>query len=105
MDIPVLAYMAHMHVRGKAFRFELQDPDGVRSTLLDLPKYDFNWQLRYDLQEPQVKLDLQEVLASLDLKVLASLDLKVQGLLDRRAPQVTQASLEVSVLLDRRVQR
>lgn len=54
MDIPVLAYMAHMHVRGKAFRFELQDPDGVRSTLLDLPKYDFNWQLRYDLQEPQV---------------------------------------------------
>lgn len=54
MDIPVLAYMAHMHVRGKAFRFELQDPEGVRSTLLDLPQYDFNWQLRYDLQEPQV---------------------------------------------------
>jgi hypothetical protein len=54
MDIPVLAYMAHMHVRGKAFRFELEDPNGVRSTLLDLPQYDFNWQLRYDLQEPQV---------------------------------------------------
>lgn len=53
-DIPVMAYMAHMHVRGKAFRFELDRPDGTRETLLDIPQYDFNWQLRYDYAEPRV---------------------------------------------------
>lgn len=53
-DIPVMAYMAHMHVRGKAFRFDLNLPDGSKETLLDIPRYDFNWQLRYDYAEPRV---------------------------------------------------
>lgn len=53
-DIPVMAYMAHMHVRGKAFRFDLNLPDGTKETLLDIPRYDFNWQLRYDYAEPRV---------------------------------------------------
>lgn len=53
-DVHVLAYMAHMHVRGKAFNFELTTPDGKTETLLDIPHYDFNWQLRYDYREPRV---------------------------------------------------
>lgn len=53
-DIPVLAYMAHMHVRGKAFRFDVETPDGKKETLLDIPHYDFNWQLRYDYAEPKM---------------------------------------------------
>ncbi len=53
-DIPVLAYMAHMHVRGKSFRFDVETPDGKKETLLDIPRYDFNWQLRYDYAEPKV---------------------------------------------------
>jgi len=52
MDIPVLGLMAHMHVRGKAFRFDLKQPDGTTSTLLDIPRYDFNWQLRYEPATP-----------------------------------------------------
>lgn len=52
-DIPVTSLMAHMHVRGKAFRFELAHPDGREELLLDLPRYDFNWQLRYDYKEPK----------------------------------------------------
>jgi Ca2+-binding EF-hand superfamily protein/mono/diheme cytochrome c family protein len=52
-DIPVMALMAHMHVRGKAFRFEVAHPDGRQETLLDIPRYDFNWQLRYDYKEPK----------------------------------------------------
>jgi uncharacterized protein (TIGR03067 family) len=44
----------HMHIRGKSFRVELENPDGQRETLLDVPRYDFNWQLRYDLAEPRV---------------------------------------------------
>ncbi|MFM7039962.1 MAG: redoxin family protein [Planctomycetaceae bacterium] len=52
VDIPVLGLMAHMHVRGKAFRFDLKQPDGSTSTLLDIPRYDFNWQLRYEPAAP-----------------------------------------------------
>jgi hypothetical protein len=54
IDIPVLAFMAHMHVRGKAFRFDLTSPDGTHQTLLNIPSYDFNWQLRYQPAQPLV---------------------------------------------------
>lgn len=53
-DVNVMAYMAHMHVRGKSFTYELIKPDGRTETLLDIPQYDFNWQLRYDYREPKV---------------------------------------------------
>ena len=43
----------HMHMRGKSFRYEATYPDGRREVLLDVPKYDFNWQLRYDLAQPK----------------------------------------------------
>lgn len=52
-DMNVMAFMAHMHVRGKAFKYELVTTDGAE-TLLDIPRYDFNWQLRYDLARPRV---------------------------------------------------
>lgn len=44
----------HMHFRGKSFKFEAEYPDGRREVLLDVPRYDFNWQLRYDLAEPKL---------------------------------------------------
>jgi hypothetical protein len=53
-DTVVLNLAPHMHMRGKSYRFELEHPDGQREILLDVPHYDFNWQLRYDLVEPQV---------------------------------------------------
>jgi hypothetical protein len=37
--------MPHMHVRGKAFRYEAILPSGDIHTLLEVPRYDFNWQL------------------------------------------------------------
>jgi hypothetical protein len=40
--------MPHMHVRGKAARFYLDYPDGRTETVLNVPRYDFNWQLWYD---------------------------------------------------------
>jgi hypothetical protein len=52
-DMNVMAYMAHMHVRGKSFKYELVSADGGSETLLDIPRYDFNWQLRYDLAAPR----------------------------------------------------
>lgn len=43
----------HMHTRGKAFRYEAFYPDGKSEILLDVPRYDFNWQTTYCLAEPK----------------------------------------------------
>ena len=51
-DAVLLGMSPHMHLRGKAFRYELVKPDGTRETLLDVPAYDFNWQTNYVLTEP-----------------------------------------------------
>jgi hypothetical protein len=47
-DVEIVGLMPHMHVRGKAARFSLDRPDGRTETILDVPRYDFNWQLWYD---------------------------------------------------------
>ena len=52
-NMMLTGYMAHMHVRGKAFKYEVTTPDGKTETLLDIPRYDFNWQLQYDLAQPK----------------------------------------------------
>jgi mono/diheme cytochrome c family protein len=51
-DATIMGFLPHLHVRGKACRYELIRGDGGRSTLLDIPRYDFNWQLLYRLHEP-----------------------------------------------------
>jgi peroxiredoxin len=51
-EATVLSLSPHMHLRGKAFKYELVLADGTRTTLLDVPAYDFNWQTRYVLAEP-----------------------------------------------------
>ncbi len=53
-DALLLDLTPHMHLRGKSFRFEAQYPDGTREILLDVPNYDFNWQLTYTLAEPKL---------------------------------------------------
>jgi hypothetical protein len=40
--------MAHMHFRGKDTTWTLEYPDGTKRVVLDIPRYDFNWQLGYD---------------------------------------------------------
>src|SRR5262249_47648655 len=53
-DTLLLDLTPHMHLRGKSFRFEMENPDGSREVLLDVPNYDFNWQLTYELAEPRL---------------------------------------------------
>jgi len=53
-DALLLDVTPHMHLRGKSFRFEAEFADGRREILLDVPKYDFNWQLTYRLAEPML---------------------------------------------------
>lgn len=43
----------HMHYRGKSFRFKAHYPDETEEILLDVPRYDFNWQNVYMLTEPK----------------------------------------------------
>lgn len=53
-DIAAMGFMAHMHTRGAGFTYELIHADGTKEMLLDIPRYDFNWQLRYELKEPRI---------------------------------------------------
>ena len=42
----------HAHYRGYAVELTQITPDGRETPLLSVPKYDFNWQLDYDLAQP-----------------------------------------------------
>ena len=50
--IEITGFFPHMHLRGKAFKYELITPDGHSRTLLYVPRYDFHWQLYYRLARP-----------------------------------------------------
>ena len=43
----------HLHLRGKSMKYTLTAPDGREEILLDVPKYDFNWQVYYELETPK----------------------------------------------------
>ena len=42
----------HMHLRGKDMRIDARFPTGEQETLLDVPHYDFNWQIVYYEKAP-----------------------------------------------------
>ena len=51
-DAWLYSMMPHMHYRGKYMSFHAEYPDGSAELLLSVPKYEFNWQLNYLLEEP-----------------------------------------------------
>lgn len=51
-DAELVWMFPHMHVRGKDMTYRLVYPDGKTETILSVPRYDFNWQLGYDLAQP-----------------------------------------------------
>ncbi len=51
-DMKLISLLPHMHLRGKAFKIEAIDPEGQRQLLLNVPRYDFNWQNSYVFAEP-----------------------------------------------------
>src|SRR5262249_6272188 len=52
-DATLLSVWPHMHLRGKDFRATVTAPDGTSEVLLNVPRYDFNWQSTYELIEPR----------------------------------------------------
>jgi hypothetical protein len=51
-DVLLIDLMPHMHVRGKDFKYTAVYPDGRSEVILNVPRYDFNWQLLYQFKSP-----------------------------------------------------
>lgn len=52
-DALLISLFPHMHLRGKAFDFEIVGSGGRVEPLLKVKQFDFNWQLSYILQQPR----------------------------------------------------
>ncbi len=52
-DTVITTLTPHMHVRGKDMTYIAHYADGTSETLLRVPKYDFNWQITYELATPK----------------------------------------------------
>src|SRR6185369_16361352 len=46
-DSHIISFMPHMHLRGKDIVYKAIYPDGRSETLLNIPRYDFGWQVYY----------------------------------------------------------
>jgi hypothetical protein len=53
-DTVLTTLTPHMHVRGKDMTYIAHYPDGTTETLLSVPRYDFNWQITYELAQPKI---------------------------------------------------
>jgi hypothetical protein len=53
-DLKLAGLHPHMHTRGKDFEYRIVYPDGRTETILHVPKYNWRWQLWYNLAEPLV---------------------------------------------------
>ena len=52
-DAHIHSYLPHMHFRGKRMRFYADYPDGSSEELINIAKYNYNWQLSYTYEEPK----------------------------------------------------
>jgi hypothetical protein len=51
-ELSIAAIMPHMHERGRALRFSVEDASGARRCAAEVPRWDFHWQRYYDYAEP-----------------------------------------------------
>jgi len=50
--VKIYGLFPHTHLRGKKWQYTLVQPDGSSEVILDVPKYDFNWQTYYLFAKP-----------------------------------------------------
>lgn len=63
-DVRLVSLLPHMHLRGKSFRIESVDSFGERKLLLDVPRYDFNWQNSYVFADPILMREGSQLICS-----------------------------------------
>lgn len=51
-DMTLLGMHPHMHTRGKDMQYRLVFPNGETKTILNVPHYNWHWQLWYNLEKP-----------------------------------------------------
>jgi hypothetical protein len=51
-DVTLWSVLPHTHMRGKRWEVSAIYPDGKSEMILNVPKYDFNWQTDYIYREP-----------------------------------------------------
>ena len=52
-DIMLHTFLPHMHFRGKSMRATAYYEDGTSEELIDIPRYEYAWQLSYTWREPK----------------------------------------------------
>jgi hypothetical protein len=53
VETQILSLHPHMHLRGKDAKYVAYYPNGTHEVLLEVPNFDFNWQLDYDYRHPK----------------------------------------------------
>jgi hypothetical protein len=53
-EVQLLSVGPHMHLRGKTMDMRAVYPNGDTEVLLHVPRYDFNWQMLYQLASPKI---------------------------------------------------
>lgn len=72
-DAYIYSMLPHMHFRGKRMRFYAEYPDGKQEELLNIARYNYNWQLDYELAEPRL------VPAGTKIRAIAAFDNSTQN--------------------------
>jgi hypothetical protein len=54
MECELIDVYPHMHFRGQSMTLSATYPTGEREQLLRVPRYDFNWQLVYEMGQPRL---------------------------------------------------
>src|SRR5210317_1264080 len=52
-DVMLHTFLPHMHFRGKSMRAKAIYADGTTEELIEIPRYDYAWQLSYTWKEPK----------------------------------------------------
>ncbi len=52
-DVMLHTFLPHMHFRGKSMKATAFYPDGEVEELIDIPRYEYAWQLSYTWREPK----------------------------------------------------
>jgi hypothetical protein len=63
-DLHLYTFLPHMHFRGKSMKAEAIYPDGTRELLINIPNYNYNWQISYEFKEPRFLPEGTEVLVT-----------------------------------------